>query len=72
MKLTSVAVVAVTLALPSALLAQGATPAKAVLTPVADLKWIGAWVPGVETAASSVTDASPAGSPVASSAPWSR
>ena len=51
MKLTSVAVVAVTLALPSALLAQGATPAKAVLTPVADLKWIGAGVPGVETAA---------------------
>ena len=51
MKLKSVAVIVVTLGLPSALLAQGTTPTKAVLTPVADLKWIGAGVPGVESAA---------------------
>lgn len=48
MKLSSVVVLAATLVLPSALLAQGA--AKAVLTPAADLKWTGAGVPGVETA----------------------
>ena len=49
MKLTSVIVIGITLALPSALLAQG--KGKAVLTPAANLKWVGAGVPGVETAA---------------------
>jgi quercetin dioxygenase-like cupin family protein len=46
----SVLVLAASLALPSAVFAQGA-PAKAVFAPAADLKWIGAGVPGVETAA---------------------
>jgi quercetin dioxygenase-like cupin family protein len=50
MKLTNVVLIGVTLALPSVLLAQG-TPGKAVVTPAAELKWIGAGVPGVETAA---------------------
>lgn len=50
MKLMSVAMIGITLALPSALLAQG-TPGKTVVTPAADLKWVGAGVPGVETAA---------------------
>ena len=49
MKLMSIAVIGFTLALPSAVLAQG--KGKAVVTPAADLKWIGAGVPGVETAA---------------------
>ena len=49
MKLTSAVVIGVTLALPSALLAQG--KGKAELTPAANLKWTGAGVPGVETAA---------------------
>ena len=38
------------MSLPPALLAQG-VPAKAVFTPAADLKWMGAGVPGAETAA---------------------
>jgi quercetin dioxygenase-like cupin family protein len=46
----SVLMLAGSLALPSVVLAQGA-PAKAVFAPAADLKWIGAGVPGVETAA---------------------
>jgi quercetin dioxygenase-like cupin family protein len=49
-KLTSVVMLAAGLTLPPALLAQGA-PAKAVFAPSADLKWINAGVPGVETAA---------------------
>ena len=49
MKLMSIAVIGFTLALPSAALAQG--KGKAVVTPAADLKWVGAGVPGVETAA---------------------
>lgn len=49
-KPTSVVLLAAGLALPLAALAQGASAAKAVLTPSAELKWINAGVPGVETA----------------------
>jgi quercetin dioxygenase-like cupin family protein len=50
MKLKSVAVIGITLNLPLMLPAQAASPANAVITPAANLKWSSAGVPGVETA----------------------
>jgi quercetin dioxygenase-like cupin family protein len=49
-KLTSVVLIGISLALPSALLAQDKKPAKAVITPAGDVQWKSAGVQGVETA----------------------